>query len=626
MSQVKRHLKVGISLFITALFALNCARSSKTQFSQNLEADAGKAAPTYEQWVALVGQSKTDALYAGVGQDSLNLLTYGIGQSNMVQLINAITSTDKLITLVGNDNNVGTGPGGRTGLGVVVTLYLVLQVDAQMQINISSNLPAPGGSTPTDNDTIANLASVVNTLSSAEVQTKMVDLFGTTGAGLGFDLSRSLAAATTETVPNQLLYVQRMAKVVAHVSPTASSCAAKLCPLMTGLTAAEVTGKLAPMIKGVTSADKLVETIESTAAIANLITVMQGVTVANVTAKMVPIINAVTDCTKMGYTINNVTTLATLINIINNVQVPANMGTLLNLAENGATWASQVSPAETWGVPTKAAPFGTAGTGLTHQYNLTSGTGTVPIGAFAIAGGSGGSNYLPGVTVTVTGCTVQPTVHLNISSGIIQTTGHYVTTAGTGCGANGLKGLTVVTPATSKTTMARLIDIINGLAPAATYYKLLNLVDGVTDMTKMVRLIQDLMVADDVVDLMNNMSGLAGTGGTCTVPNGTDTVTIGGGGGAGATAVSFNVGGQIAYIRMTANGAGYTSQPAMSVPGCTGAPLTFTAVGPTADGRRCANHNDFSKQPAEQPCPSRGAVVAGKYASLATGHGWSEDF
>lgn len=581
MSQVKKHLKVGVSLFIAALFALNCARSNKTPFAQNLENDAGKAAPTYEEWVALVGQGKTDALYSGIGQDSMNLLTYGIGQSNMVQLINAVTATDKLITLIGNDSNVGTGPGGRTGLGVVVTLYLILQVDAQMQANVSANLPAPGGSTPTDNDTIANLASVVNTLTSTEVQTKMVDLFGTTGAGLGFDLSRSLAAATTETIPNQLLYVQRMAKVVAHVSPTASSCAAKLCPVMQGLTAAEITGKLALLVKGVTSADKLVEVMETSSS-ANLIFLLAnatGVTTPNITAKMVVIINAVTDCTKMGYVVTNVASLANLVNIINNVQVPANMGALLNLAENGGTWASQVSPAETWGTPTKAAPFGTAGAGQTRTYTVAG--GVVPIGAITLAGASGGTNYLPGVTATIATCGVQPTLHLNIVGGVIQTTGHYATTAGSGC-TNGAQALTTVTPATSKTTMARLVDVINGLAPVATYYKLLNLVDGVTDMNKMVRLIQDLIVADDVFDLLNNMSGLAGTAGTCTVANGTDTVTITGGGGAGATAVSFNVGGQIAYIRMTANGAGYTSQPTISVPGC--AAVTYTAVGPVTGG------------------------------------------
>ncbi|MBX3721832.1 MAG: hypothetical protein KF713_08335 [Turneriella sp.] len=585
MSQVKKHLKVGVSLFITALFALNCARSNKTPFAQNLENDAGKAAPTYEEWVALVGQGKTDALYAGIGQDSLNLLTYGIGQSNMVQLINAVTSTNKLITLIGNDSNAGTGPGGRTGLGVVVTLYLILQVDAQMQVNVSSNLPAPGGSTPTDNDTIANLASVVNTLSAAEVQTKMVDLFGTTGAGLGFDLSRSLAAATTETVANQLLYVQRMAKVVAHVSPTASSCAAKLCPLMTGLTAAEVTGKLAPMIKGVTVADKLVETIESTTAVANLITVIQGVTVPNITAKMVVVINNVTDCTKMGYVINSVTSLATLINIINNVQEPLNLGTLVNLAENGSTWVpdGQVSPAETWGTPTKAAPFGTAGSGNGRQYTVAG--GTIPVGPITFAAGTGGgTNYLPGTTTASTfgSCTgVQPVIHLNIVGGIIQTTGHYVITAGTVC-TNGLVNpVPLTTPASSKTTMARLVDIINGLSPAATYYKLLSLVDGLSaannGMTKMMRLVQDLRDASDVYDLMNNLTGLVGA--TCAVANGTDNVSISGGPGSitAGDAKAFIVGNQIAYIWVKAGGAGtgITSATTFSVPGCSG--VTYTA-------------------------------------------------
>lgn len=584
MSHLRNHIRIIATLAFAALFALNCSRNSeKTQFAKNLEADAGKPAPTYEQWVAMVGQDKADQLYAGIGQDSLSLLSYGIGQSNMVQLINTVTSTAKLVFVIGNDSNAGTGPGGRTGLGVVVTQYLILQVDAQMQTNISSNLPAPGGSTPTDNDTIANLASVINTLNHTptvpatdEIGPKLVNLFGSAG----FDLSRSLAAATTETIANQLLYVQRMAKVVAHVTPTASSCAAKLCPLMQGLTAAEVTGKLAPMIKGVTSADKLVETIESTTAVANLITVIQGVTIPNITAKMVVIINAVTDCTKMGYTINNVSSLATLVNIINNVQTPLNLGDLLNRAEDGSTWIpdGQVSPAETWGVPTKAAPFGTAGAGQTRTYTVV-GT-TVPVGAITLGGASGGTNYLPGTTATIASCGVQPTLHLNIVGGVIQTTGHYATTAGSGCTA-GAQALTTSTPASSKTTMARLVDIINGLAPAATYYKLLTLVDGLTaansGMIKMMHLVQDLTDASDVYDLMNNLGGLVGA--TCTVANGTDNVAISGGPGSitAGDIKAFIVGNQIAYIWVKAGGAGtgITSATTFSVPGCAG--VTYSA-------------------------------------------------
>ncbi|HNE19787.1 MAG TPA: hypothetical protein PLF85_08710, partial [Turneriella sp.] len=134
-----------------------------------MENDAGKAAPTYEEWVALVGQDKTDKLYAGIGQDSLNLLAYGIGQSNMVQLINGITEGAKLVTLVGNDGIAGTGPGSASGLGAVVTVYLLKSVDTQMQANISSNLVG-GGVAPTDQDTVTNLVNVINGLTATEIQ------------------------------------------------------------------------------------------------------------------------------------------------------------------------------------------------------------------------------------------------------------------------------------------------------------------------------------------------------------------------------------------------------------------------------------------------------------------------
>ena len=375
MSKFKRHLKAGLLFVVAAAFALNCARSSKTQFAQNMENDAGKAAPTYEEWVALVGQSKADQLYAGIGQDSLNLLTYGIGESNMVQLINSIGDGSKLVTLVGNDGIAGNGPGAATGLGAVVTIFLLKAVDTQMQTNISANLPT-GAAVPGDTLTVTNLANVVNGLSPTEIQTKLIELFGP----LGFNLTRSLAVASVApayTPAEQQLIVNRMARVVAHVDGGVVACN-KLCTLLTSLTAAEITGatgKLKDMMtynlaSGMTLANKLVETIETTSSIANLVTVVQGVSYANITAKMMPIINAVDDCTKMGYTINNVTSLPTLISLINFVQVPTNMGLLINTAENGATWTDQVSPAETWGTGplgqgSKGAPFSTAPTAAT---------------------------------------------------------------------------------------------------------------------------------------------------------------------------------------------------------------------------------------------------------------------
>ena len=574
MSKFKRHLKAGLLLVVAAAFALNCARSSKTKFAQNMENDAGKAAPTYEEWVAMVGQDKTDQLYAGIGQDSLNLLAYGIGQSNMVLLINGITVGSKLVTLVGNDGIAGNGPGSATGLGAVVTVYLLKSVDTQMQANMSSNLVG-GGAPPTDQDTVTNLVNVINGLTATEIQTKLIELFGP----LGFNLTRSLAvasAAPVYTPAEQQLIVDRMSRVVAHVDPGVATCT-KVCTLLTSLTAADITGatgKLKVMMtynlaSGMTLANKLVETIETTSNIANLVTVIQGVTFANTSAKMMPIIDTVTDCTKMGYTINNVTALTTLINLINNVQVPANMGNLINLSENGGTWTNQVSSAQTWGVPVKAAPFGTAGAGATI-------TGNVPVTAMTtINVTAGGTNYLPGTTLTFADCSVQPTIHLNIQGGVIQNTGNYVVAGGT-CTTGGAWAATIVpAPALAlasgsftPTGMTRLVATINGIAPATTYYKLLNLVDNVTDMNKMVRLIQDVNTVGDVFDLVNNLGGLAGSG--CTVVNGTETVTIGGAG-AGATATSFHVGGAVSYIRVTAGGAGYVAaSTTVSIPGCAG--------------------------------------------------------
>lgn len=592
MSQVKKHIKVGLTLLVAAIFALNCGRgNTQTQFSKNMEAEAGQAAPTYEQWVALIGQDKTDQLFAGIGQDSLNILSYGIGVSNMVNFINNVTSTAKLIAVIGNDFIAGTGPGSKSGLGTLVTLNLIKTVDAQMQVAKSSNLVpgagSCGGATPLacgpDSDTIVNLASVINTLTAVEVQQKLIDLFGPSG----FALQRNMSGA------NDAVYVGRMAKVVAHVDVSTSSCAAKLCPLMQGLTAAEVTGKLAPLMMynvgaGIAWADKLVETIEATTAIANLITVIQGVTVPNITAKMAPIIDAVTDCTKMGYTINGVTALGTLVSLINNVNVPLRMGQLINKIEDAASYTAiqgTLAPnnwhggSQAWGSPVKAAPHGTVGAGGAISITIAGGVATT---FSAITAGSG---YHPDLTYSnvFTGapynCTTAPTLHLALVGGALSTTAtnHKVANPGAGC-TNGTYALTLVDSVAS-TGMARLVRMINYLTPA-NYFQMLNLIDTISTNDKLVVIIQDALVIDDLVQMLNGMTPAGVTpGGACTgvltVTGGTFTTQ--------ATAVGFistvPAANSYNYIAVT-NGGAYTVAPTgLTDAGCgILAPASYTIV------------------------------------------------
>jgi hypothetical protein len=593
MSQVRRHLNIGISLLIAALFALNCARGSQTKFSKNLEADAGKAAPTYDEWVGLLGQERTDQLFAGVGQDSLNVLAYGIGQSNVVQLIEAITAssgalaTNKFITLLGNDFTVGTGPGARTGLGSILLVYLLKSVDTQNTTTRSTNLVACATNTPLgcgDGDTITNVAGLVNNFATIQdVQEKIVELFG----AAGFNVSRGLSSTVTGTAGQpaltftpalQVLVVDRMAKLIGHVDRTTSACN-KICTIMTGLVHADIKQKLAPMVThgtglGINFADKLVETIETVTATTNLVQVIQGVSVTNITGKLLPIIETVSDCTKMGYVINNVTSIPTLINILNNVQVPVSMGNLLNIAEDGATtWAGKISPTELWGSPTKEVPSVPtfAAATVTVTFN-----GASAVTAVTVTGANSG--YLPGTAITaVATCTVPPSIRLNILGGVIQTTGHSIATNGTGCAASSIQNATVTNG--TLTAIPRLVAVINGITPAADYYKLLGMVDQIGSMTKMVQLVQDVDTIGDVTQLLNNtaggatFSGAIGTG--CTVPNGTDagvSATVG----TGLSAVSFNAGSGVSYIRVLAGGSGYTNASAVTVPGCAGVTYNVT--------------------------------------------------
>ncbi|MFO1480959.1 MAG: hypothetical protein U1F40_12225 [Turneriella sp.] len=583
MSKFKRHLKVGLLLVVAAAFALNCARGSKTPFAQNLEKDADKPAPTYSELVALIGQEKADKLYAGIGQDNLNVLFYGIGQSNMVQLINAVTqtdpnATDKLVTLIGNDFISGNGPGSRAGIGAIITLFLIKEIDNQMSINLSANLVA--AAPPSGNNTVLKLAHLINnaTVTAADLDAKLVAMMGPTG----FNLPRNLSTGSGLLV--------RLSKVVAHVDYTVNQ-TTKLNTVISTLTAADVINKLAPLVSyqfgsiaDTTWGNKLVETMQTSSA-ADLVTVLQsptGVTAANVTAKMGPLLNEVDNCTKLGYTITQVglaANLPTLINIINNVTNPVRMGQLINRIENPASYTAiqtAVSPqnwiggSQTFGSPTLAAPYGTAGTGGAISVTIAGGIVT------GFSGITAGSGYHTDLTYTnvFAGCSAQPVLRLAVVAGALSTTpaNHIIANAGTGCN-DGSFALTLSDPVNTS-GMARLVTMINTL-PAAEYYKVLNLVDAVTEMDKLVMLVQDGKATADLVQMLDAMTPNtqgAGCTGILTVTGGTQDT-------AAATATGFVSGGGLAYINVT-NVGDYTVAPTgVTDAGCGAVPVTVTTTG-----------------------------------------------
>lgn len=609
MSQVKNHFKVFTSLAMAALFALSCSRGGggQTQFSKNMEADAGKQAPTYEEWVSSIGQDKADALYAGIGQDSLNILSYGIGYSNMVQFINAVTSPQAMIDLVGNDFTTAVagqqGPGGKTGLGTLVILSLLKNVDAYSQApnNVSANLagnPTYCGNLPVYNNAPCNinvvdkLAAIVNMLQTAgTLKTKMVALFGPSG----FNLQRNMSGA------NDLLFVQRMSKVVAQVDGevVAANCstAGRICNLLQTLTATDITTKLAPMITykpalGITYADKLVETIQviSFANIsARLVPLIQGVTVTNITAKLGPILENVTDCTKMGYTVNqispvgNITTV--MVPIVNKVADPVRLATVINGIENSATWTTiktnigptnkWVGGTQTWGSPVKAQPYGTAGSGATITVTMTA-------GAITGFGGLGtGTGYHPDVTITNAwpGCASAPVLHPVVVEGVI--TGITIANSGgSGCTTATGTAITLNDPITTS-GMTRLVSMLNNITPA-NYFMMLNLIDTVSNVEKLILLIQDGKDVTDLVQMLNAMTPVDTTSIPLTTCTGVLTIT-GGGATTNATAQGFvNSGGAtgpLAYAAVLTGGAGYTSKPTVTDSGCgVIAPANYTTV------------------------------------------------
>lgn len=330
-----------IGFFILLLVASYCTQQKLTPFEENRRKDSGRTLST-EEWRRLLGQEKANILLTGIGLESLNALSYGAGVSNIVQLVNAVSDANKLVALIGND-----GPPA-TGLGVVRILRLLLETDAAILSNMSANLPvgaawnAPA-SPPADNDTIANIASLVNSLTLAEIQNLIIPLMGGPSGGTGLDISRGMQNA--QDTPR----MQRMARILAHVDSGTSSCV-KICDLLKhanwGATPDTTkVSKLGALIKDTTNADRLIEALESVSTLGNMVTVIKDVSDVS---KLVAILNTVTNATKVGYIVNQVSSLSTLIAIIDNISSPTRLGQLINKAEDGSTWTGQIGGPQTW--------------------------------------------------------------------------------------------------------------------------------------------------------------------------------------------------------------------------------------------------------------------------------------
>lgn len=319
----------------------SCSQQKITPFEQNRRKDSGKVL-SIEEWENLLGKEKAQALIQGVGLDSLNALSYGAGISNIVQLVNGVSDTNKLIALIGND-----GPPA-SGLGVVRILRLLLETDAAITSNMSANLPVGAtwndpASAPADNDTIGNIASLVNTLTLDEINNIVIPLMGGPNGGTGLDISRFMNGASD--TPR----MQRLARILAHVDSGTANCV-KVCSLLNhanwGATPDSTkVSKLGTLIKDTTNADRLIEALESVTSLGNMVTVVKDVSDVN---KLVTILNTVNNATKVGYIVNNVSSLNTLIAIIDNISSPIRLGQLINKSEDGSTWTGQVGGPQSW--------------------------------------------------------------------------------------------------------------------------------------------------------------------------------------------------------------------------------------------------------------------------------------
>ncbi len=328
-----------------------CSQQKVTPFEENRRKDSGITL-SQEEWRNLLG-AKADVLIQGIGLDSLNALSYGAGVSNIVQLVNGVSDANKLIALIGNDS-------GPTGLGVVRILRLLLETDAAITANMSANLPVgaawnAAAAPPADNDTIGNIASLVNTLTTAEINNLVIPLMGGPSGTTGLQISRDMQG--TNDTPR----MQRMARIVAHVDSGTPNCV-KICQLLNHANWAATpdatkVSKLGTLIKDTTNADRLIEALESVSSLGNMVTVVKDVSDVS---KLVDILNTVTNATKVGYIVNNVSSLNTLVLIIDNISTPVRLGQLINKAEDGSTWTGQIGGPQTWAgsATTKGNPHG----------------------------------------------------------------------------------------------------------------------------------------------------------------------------------------------------------------------------------------------------------------------------
>lgn len=283
-----------IAIVLAFSFSIvNCGGVNKeTRYSQNKSKDA-KQTLTYEEWVELVGKEKADALYAGIGQEGLDLLTYGAGVSNVVDLLNAITDVNKLITLVGNDY-------AGTGLGAWRILALLNEIDAQNQTNTYQAAP------PADQDTVQKLADFVNGIPAGDLDAKVVGLMD------------QLTTRDFSNEPTDSTNITKMAVLIAHIGDLNV-----VIDVLDNMSAANITTKLRDVVLGVNDPEYLVEVMDQ-----------------------------ITDSTKLVYVLEQVASVTALITLINDVADRTKLGDMINETEDATTWTDQVNGPWTWNTGT----------------------------------------------------------------------------------------------------------------------------------------------------------------------------------------------------------------------------------------------------------------------------------
>jgi len=519
--------------------------SGETKFKSNQKKDAGDPVPAYDRLVQGIGEEKTLLLSNSLGKGELDRLTYGVGSFNMIDLVNRMNSTDKLLALLGSNYPEGF----ETGLGVSRILALINSIDAMMDEKDWNNTNMSSG------DTIGILADFVNGVTETSGKTavenlneKVVGLIN--GMGIPRDMGLS---GNDEAKLNAKTKINQLAKMMAHVKDTN-----KIITIINSSTAAEVTANLKDIIVGVTESNNLIQVLDQVSDASKMVTLIKDVSDAS---KIVTVMNSVLNMDKLSTLVNDVDSISKLATVMNGIGDAAKLVTLMNNVStisklkdviDGVTNATDLITVVNGVDSVNMVKLSEVMEGITDTSKLVALMNNVTDKAriVTLVNDVNESEIIIEVMNGVTGTTkivslmneITPDVSklVAVMNGMTAGNGsklsytvqnvndvatlisliNGITTSSkladlmnemednstwTGQVVQQQWNATAGTPSGADSGMVRLVALVNGLSSTENVVKLIHIMNNVSDMSKMMRIVQDVKNNDDMINLIRNL-------------------------------------------------------------------------------------------------------------------------